>query len=726
MANNYKVGTEITVDSKKANEKLDDLASSFDHMIDQAEGASKALDGIEKSSDDTAKAIEKADEATKNANKSSKDWAKSLDNLGNSFRNFGKNFSLYVSAPITAFAGLAVKEFMNAEKELNQLNIALRNSGNFTKSAVSQFKSLADELERTTNFSGGAVTMASAMALNFTKTTAEAERLVRAAADLSEATGVSLDQAVQSLGVSLSGVSGALARTIPEVRNLTEEQLKAGAAISLVESRFKGSALEATKNLTGEITRLKNGFSAFAGDIGSQLAPYLQLLVKNLNSILDYLRNLDPVVRNTAISIGLMVAAIGPLSLALGGLIKILPTLKIGFAALTAGFKGFLALITGPVGMVAAIAGLVFAVAGFINLFIELKKVTGDAGQAFILTWKWVASQFESYVMRPILSGLQKLYDVLAKIPKVGFIFEDASNFVGGFIDGIDKRAGDIDKEVAKVFEGTGKTAAGAFTFGLNETFSKFRDQLKGAFTLPVTEELDYVVKEAEKKTKQLTDFQKQLAMGVRDNVVGNFTNAFSEISEGTKSVSNAFSDMVKSIISDLTRLVLQRSLTQALTGMFPAALGTAGVATGGYVNNGNITHRYAQGGLVRGPGTGTSDSIPARLSNGEFVSDAKTVSFFSPEFFLGLKRMARSVNTPSPILNGVPGFANGGLVGGAGSGETRVVIQNSGSPKEATSVTTEQDAQGMVVNIILEDIQKNGNISKSLQTNYGLKRGGI
>lgn len=728
MANNYKVGTEITVDSKKANENLDELGSSFEYMIDQAEEASKALDEVGKSSEDTSKAIDKADDATKKADKSTKDWSKTLDNLGKNIRNFGKDFSLYVTAPITAFAGLAVKEFMNAEKELNQLNIALRNSGNFSKAAVEQFKALADELERTTNFSGGAVTMASAMALNFTKTSAEAERLVRAATDLSEATGVSLDQAVQSLGMSLNGVSGALARTIPEVRNLTEEQLRAGEAIRLVENRFKGSALEATKNLTGEVTRLKNGFLAFASDIGSQLAPYVQVLVRNLNELLDYLRNLDPVVRNTAIGIGLLVAAIGPLSIAIGGFIKFLPILKSGFTALITGVKGFLVLITGPVGMVAAIAGLVFAVAGFINLFLELKAVTGNAGQAFVLTWRWVASQFESYVIKPILKQLQNLYDVLAKIPKVGFIFSDASNFVGGFIDGINRRAGEIDDEVAKVFEGTGKTAAGAFTFGLNETFANFKDQLKNAFSLPVVKELDYIVKETEKKTKQLTDFQKELAKGVRDNVVGNFTNAFSEISNGTKSVSDAFGDMVNSIIQDLTRLVLQRSLTQALTSMFPASLGSsgAGVATGGYVNNGTITHRYAQGGLVRGPGTGTSDSINARLSNGEFVNDAKTVSFFSPEFFLGLKRMARSVNKPSPILNGVPGFANGGLVSGMGSGETRIVIQNSGSPKEASGVTTEQDAQGMVVNIILEDIQKNGSISKSFQTNYGLKRGGI
>lgn len=40
---------------------------------------------------------------------------------------------------------------------------------------------------------------------------------------------------------------------------------------------------------------------------------------------------------------------------------------------------------------------------------------------------------------------------------------------------------------------------------------------------------------------------------------------------------------------------------------------------------------KFAQGGLVTGPGTGTSDSIPARLSNGESVMTAKATEMFAP-----------------------------------------------------------------------------------------------
>lgn len=40
---------------------------------------------------------------------------------------------------------------------------------------------------------------------------------------------------------------------------------------------------------------------------------------------------------------------------------------------------------------------------------------------------------------------------------------------------------------------------------------------------------------------------------------------------------------------------------------------------------------KFANGGLVTGPGTGTSDSIPAQLSNGESVMTARTTSMFAP-----------------------------------------------------------------------------------------------
>ncbi|MGW6423513.1 hypothetical protein ACWF82_12620 [Nocardia sp. NPDC055053] len=75
----------------------------------------------------------------------------------------------------------------------------------------------------------------------------------------------------------------------------------------------------------------------------------------------------------------------------------------------------------------------------------------------------------------------------------------------------------------------------------------------------------------------------------------------------------------------------------------------------------------YAGGGSVRGPGTGSSDSILARLSNGEFVVNAAATSNALP--------LLEAINAgwvPSAgyLAGMLPGFADGGLVGGTPMGD--------------------------------------------------------
>lgn len=62
----------------------------------------------------------------------------------------------------------------------------------------------------------------------------------------------------------------------------------------------------------------------------------------------------------------------------------------------------------------------------------------------------------------------------------------------------------------------------------------------------------------------------------------------------------------------------------------------------------------FKQGGYVSGPGSGTSDSIPARLSNGESVMNANTTAMFAP--------LLSHLN----VLGGGVAFASGGLVPGS------------------------------------------------------------
>lgn len=86
--------------------------------------------------------------------------------------------------------------------------------------------------------------------------------------------------------------------------------------------------------------------------------------------------------------------------------------------------------------------------------------------------------------------------------------------------------------------------------------------------------------------------------------------------------------------------------------------------STGGFFGG---LPRYARGsqGKVSGSGTGTSDSVLAWLSNGEYVMDALTVSRFGAGFFKMIQDMARGGVSQSILGNlSLPAFATGGPVG--------------------------------------------------------------
>jgi len=109
-------------------------------------------------------------------------------------------------------------------------------------------------------------------------------------------------------------------------------------------------------------------------------------------------------------------------------------------------------------------------------------------------------------------------------------------------------------------------------------------------------------------------------------------------------------------------------SLTQAFTSEKTAirqlitAYEQASVAQGRFMSTPTGTGKTrkpvkkATGGVISGPGTGTSDSIPAMLSNGEAIIPAKEVA-------------ANRGLVEGLIAGNIPGFSKGGIMGYAGGG---------------------------------------------------------
>ena len=73
----------------------------------------------------------------------------------------------------------------------------------------------------------------------------------------------------------------------------------------------------------------------------------------------------------------------------------------------------------------------------------------------------------------------------------------------------------------------------------------------------------------------------------------------------------------------------------------------------------------YESGGRVRGPGTATSDSILARVSNGEYVLLKETVDMVGLGSLETLREAGLQARQASHGLPPPPRYAGGGLVGG-------------------------------------------------------------
>jgi hypothetical protein len=108
----------------------------------------------------------------------------------------------------------------------------------------------------------------------------------------------------------------------------------------------------------------------------------------------------------------------------------------------------------------------------------------------------------------------------------------------------------------------------------------------------------------------------------------------------------------------------LQR-MTTAQANAILSLLTTRGGGVGGGGGIGYL--KLASGGLVQGPGSSTSDSVPARLSNGEYVLRANAVKYYGTDFMNSLNQMQ--------VQMGGSGGGMGGMV--YLSPEDRALLRN-------------------------------------------------
>lgn len=160
---------------------------------------------------------------------------------------------------------------------------------------------------------------------------------------------------------------------------------------------------------------------------------------------------------------------------------------------------------------------------------------------------------------------------------------------------------------------------------------------------------------EAQKKTNDTIIKNEQAKAQAMKTVTASLTQLLDQLGESN----SAFAKMSKIItlaqIAIDTGKALSAGIASASSMPFPSNI--AAIATTVATVLANIataistvkSAKFAQGGKVTGPGTGTSDSIPAMLSNGEFVMTAAATKMFEP-LLMTMNNIGRGV--PMQVLN--------------------------------------------------------------------------
>ena len=309
---------------------------------------------------------------------------KGLDGLSKKLTSVGKSLSLKLTAPLAALGGVSLHLSDVQAKAEAKVQQALKTTNHAVGLNFKQLASYASELQGKTLFGDETILNdATARLLAFTNITGENFKRTQALAlDLSTALEMDLGSASLQLGKALSdpvtklsslsraGITFSKEQTevIKKLAQTGEVAKAQSLILDELEKKFGGQAAAAAKVGLGPIQQLKNAWGDFLEQIGAAIMPFATKVSKALTVVVTMLQSMSPEMKRVIVVVAGLAAAVGPLSLGIGAVIKVLPMLAAGFTALLS-----------PVGLI--MAAIVALGAAFAYARIQKQKMIDEMAE---------------------------------------------------------------------------------------------------------------------------------------------------------------------------------------------------------------------------------------------------------------------------------------------------------------------------------------------------------
>lgn len=255
-----------------------------------------------------------------------------------------------------------------------------------------------------------------------------------------------------------------------------------------------------------------------------------------------------------------------------------------------------------------------------------------------------VARSIDAYVAAGEI-GAEKAQEMQAKLLDIMIkAKEDIKNQAKEIVDEINKEFEEAEKKRRDADIMNGGTGEEDDTAKL-ERYKTFLDSKIQAYKdyAAVQEQLqkdlsDAEVKEQEeanKKKAALTEEQLKM-MSDMIQTMGDGLSEFFESEDKSlhsflKSMLTSILDAIEIAVNAYFAQILAKEIASKSWGGVASAAALMALIKAAFAGAKALVKGFSTGGYVQGSGTGTSDSIPARLSNGESVMTAKATSMFSP-----------------------------------------------------------------------------------------------
>ena len=276
--------------------------------------------------------------------------ASSMQKMSDKMVSVGKTMSLAVTVPLTAFAVIGIKELSSVQAAMAQTGAAIKSTGGAAGISAEGVRKLAESLQQKSAVDAEVIQSGANLLLMFTNIRNVAgenndvfNRATKISLDLSRSLGKDLSSASIMVGKALNDpVKGltALGKAGVQFTDTQQKMIKSlvdsgktmeaqKIILAALEIKVGGSAEAYSKTLGGALDTAKLSVEDLAGSLMEALAPAITGILSVALRWINWFNTLDESTKSIIATIGVLVAAVGPLLIMFGKVTSAIKVLDI-------------------------------------------------------------------------------------------------------------------------------------------------------------------------------------------------------------------------------------------------------------------------------------------------------------------------------------------------------------------------------------------------------------